>query len=79
MRNGGGGFAASIYEAMPEGLRRWVSLVSSAFPSRGRCPIGADRAQAAGKTDAESGTARHMWKKRKSLAANDKDFSLCSK
>ena len=23
-----------------------VSLVSSAFPSRGRCPVGADRAQA---------------------------------
>ena len=49
------------------------------LPLEGKMPIGADRAQAAGKTDAESGTARHMWKKRKSLAANDKDFSLCSK
>ena len=35
--------------------------VSSAFPSRGRCPEGADRAQAAGKTDGESGeVAAHM-------------------
>ena len=46
IRNEGGGFAANIYVAMPEGLRWRVSLVSSAFPSRGRCPEGADRAQA---------------------------------
>ena len=32
-----------------------------AFPSRGRCPVGADRALAAGKTDEESGTARNIW------------------
>ena len=44
-----------------------------AFSSRGRCPIGADRALAAGKTDEESGTARHIWGKRESLS---KDFSL---
>ena len=43
-----------------------------AFPSRGRCPVGADRALAAGKTDEESGTARHIWGKRESLG---KDFS----
>ena len=29
-----------------------------AFPSRGRCPVGADRALAAGKTDEESGEVR---------------------
>jgi len=29
-----------------------------AFPLRGRCPVGADRAQAAGKTDEESGEVR---------------------
>ena len=44
-----------------------------AFPSRGRCPEGADRALAAGKTDEESGTARHIWGKSESLG---KDFSL---
>ena len=44
-----------------------------AFPSRGRCPVGADRALAAGKTDEESGTARHIWGKRESLG---KDLSL---
>ena len=44
-----------------------------AFPSRGRCPVGADRALAAGKTDEESGTARNIWGKRESLG---KDFSL---
>ena len=32
-----------------------------AFPSRRRCPVGADRALAAGKTDEESGTARNIW------------------
>ena len=37
MRNEGGGFAAFLEEGI---------LVSSAFPSRGRCPAGADRAQA---------------------------------
>jgi len=36
-----------IYEAMPEGLRWQVSLISPAFPSRGRYPVGADRALAA--------------------------------
>ena len=88
----GGGFAASIYGAMPEGLRvagfpRIVSLprvgkatireyrfphnakantricgksitTDKAFPSRGRCLEGADRALAAGKTDEESGEVR---------------------
>ena len=47
--------------------------MDKAFPSRGRCPVGADRAQSAGKTDEESGTARHIWGKRESLG---KDFSL---
>ena len=35
IRNEGGGFAAFLEEGI---------LVSSAFPSRGRCPAGADRA-----------------------------------
>ena len=30
----------------PKVSGKQVSLVSSAFPSRGRCPVGADRAQA---------------------------------
>ena len=42
----GGGFAANIYGAMPEGLLIAGIPVSSAFPSRGRCPEGADRALA---------------------------------
>ena len=37
MRNEGGGFAAFLEDGI---------LVSSAFPSRGRCPEGADRALA---------------------------------
>ena len=59
-----GGFAAMLDDGIS---------VSSAFPSRGRCPVGADRALAAGKTDEESGTARHIWGKSESLG---KDFSL---
>ena len=38
IRNEGGGFAAFLEEGV---------LVPSAFLSRGRCPAGADRAQAA--------------------------------
>ena len=38
MRNEGGGFAAFF--------RGWYPRIA-AFPSRGRCPAGADRAQAA--------------------------------
>ena len=56
-----------------------LPLNLTAFPSRGRCPVGADRAQAAGKTDEESGEVRSTWRKRDPLAANDKDFSLRSK
>ena len=37
MKNEGGGFAAFLEDGI---------LVSSAFPSRGRCPEGADRALA---------------------------------
>ena len=45
IRNEGSGFAAIFKWAMPEGLRWRVFLASPAFPSRGRCPAGADRAQ----------------------------------
>ena len=34
-----------------------------AFPSRGRCPVGADKALAAGKTDEESGEVRAAYGK----------------
>ena len=46
--------------------------MDKAFPLRGRCPVGADRALAAGKTDEESGTAQHIREKSESLG---KDFS----
>ena len=35
--------------------------MDKAFPSRGRCPVGADRAQTAGKTDEESGEVRDTY------------------
>ena len=50
--------------------------VSSAFPSRGRRPEGADRALAAGKTDEKTEKCAAPERKRESLTANDKDFSL---
>ena len=42
MRNEGGGFAAFLEDGI---------LVSPAFPSRGRCPAGADRVTMAGRSD----------------------------
>ena len=64
-----------------------MPLLPSALPPKGEArgcvandflnlialPVGADRALAAGKTDEESGTARHIWGKHESLG---KDFSL---
>ena len=66
-KSGGDRLKQAIYESTRAPLTR------SLFPIRGRCPEGADRALAAGKTDEESGTARHIWGKSESLG---KDFSL---
>ena len=64
----------------PKGeARRYVAndfLYLIAFPSRGRCPEGADRALAAGKTDEKTEKCAAPERKRESLTANDKDFSL---
>ena len=49
-KSGGDRLKQAIYESTRAPLAR------SPFPSRGRCPVGADRAQTAGKTDEESGT-----------------------
>ena len=48
--------------AMSEGLRWQVSPVSPAFPSRGRCPAGADRALAACKRAGRSVSSRRFMK-----------------
>ena len=43
------------------GLRWRLRRTDLAFPSRGRCPIGADRALAAGKTAEKSRKVRGTW------------------
>ena len=65
-KSGGDRLKQAIYEST-----RAAGAVP--LPQWGRCPVGADRALAAGKTDEESGTARHIWGKSESLG---KDFSL---
>ena len=65
-----------MYGAMPEGpLIAGFPRIAS-LPLRGRYPLWADRAPAAGKTDEESGEVAAHGGKREPLAANDKDFSL---
>ena len=44
-----------MYGAMPEGLLIAGFPRITSLPLRRRCPLGADRALAAGKTDEESG------------------------
>ena len=48
--------------AMPESLRWQFFPVSPAFPSRGRCPAGADRALAACKRAGRSVSSRRFMK-----------------
>ena len=75
----GGGFAANIYEAMPEGLRWQFSLVPEPSPRGEGAPKGRighwrheRQVRKAERCAAHGG-------KRESLAANGKDFSLRSK